>query len=194
MGIWLDIDIEFLRKRGLDTPADYADRISAMTFPEAAAYTKKRFGLHEDAADIMQEWNSMAVYAYGNTVQMKPGARDYLSALRERGVKLAVATSSIPDFYVPALRKHGIYDWFQVICTAEEAKRGKSHPDIFLLTAQRLGVAPKDCVVFEDILAAVKSAKSVGMTVCGVYDEASAKDWEQIKKYADYTIRDFREA
>ena len=59
---------------------------------------------------------------------------------------------------------------------------------------KKLGIAPHDCVVFEDILAAVESAKSIGMTVYGVFDKYSEADWEQIKQTADGTISDFRNA
>lgn len=194
MGVWLDIDVEFLKKRGLDTPDDYADRISAMTFSEAAAHTIKRFGLPDSEESIMREWNSMAAFAYGNTVQMKPHAKEYLAELKKRGAKLAIATSSVRELYEPALRKHGIYDWFDVICDASEAGYGKSRPDIFLLTAKKLGVSSGDCIVFEDILTAIKSAKSVGMTVYGVYDKSSEADWERVKQIADGVISDFRNA
>ena len=194
MGVWLDIDIAFLRKRGIAVPDDYADSISAMSFPEAAAYTIKRFGLPDSAGDLMREWNDMATYAYGHTVRMKPHAKEYLAALRGRGAKLAIATSSIPELYMPALRNHGIHDWFDAICDADEAGHGKSRPDIFLLAARKLGVRPRDCVVFEDILVAAKSAKGAGMTVYGVYDKASQADWEQIKNTADGAIFDFRDA
>jgi len=193
-GIWLEIDIRFLEKRGIALPPDYADEIAAMSFPEVAAYTKARFGLPDAVDDILAEWNSMAAYAYGSTVRMKPHARKYLSALRAMGARLAIATSSIPAFYEPALRRHGIFDWFEVICRAEEVGCGKSRPDIFLLTAQKLGVQPSECVVFEDLLPAVKSAKNIGMTVCGVYDEAAANDWEQIKTVADSAILSFEDA
>jgi HAD superfamily hydrolase (TIGR01509 family) len=194
MGVWSDIDIAFLRKRGIDACDDYTDRISSMSFPEAAAYTIKRFGLPDSAENIMREWNDMAMYAYGHTVGMKPHAKEYLAALREGGAKLAIATSSVPELYEPALNKHGIYDWFDVICDSNETGCSKSSPDIFLLAANKLGVQPRDCVVFEDILVAVKSAKSVGMTVYGVFDKASQADWEKIKETADGAILDFSDA
>ena len=194
MGVWLDVDVKFLKKRGIVMSDDYTDRISAMAFPEVAAYTIKRFGLPDSVESIMRECNEMAIFAYKNTVKMKLGAKEYLDKLQKRGVKLAVATSSTPELYEPALRNHGIYDWFDVICDASEVGCGKSRPDIFLITAKKLGVQPTDCIVFEDILAAVRSAKSVGMTVYGVYDESSAGDWEQIKQIADGVITDFRNA
>ena len=194
MDLWSDIGLCFLNKRGLTVPADYMDIIASMSFPEAAAHTIKQFGLPDSVTDLLQEWYDMAAYAYGHTLQMKPHAREYLFALRKRGAKLAMATSAVPPLYEPALRNHGIYDWFDIICCAEDVGCGKSQPDIFLLTADKLDVPPDECVVFEDILMAIKSAKSVGMTVYGVFDKASENDWEQIKKIADGVIYDFKEA
>jgi HAD superfamily hydrolase (TIGR01509 family) len=194
MGVWRDIDIEFLKKRGLAVPSGYAGRVSSMSFKEAAVYTINKFGLPDSVDGLLQEWNDRAAYAYGHTVQMKPHAKEYLLALQKRGVKLAVATSSVPALYKAALRKHGIYDWFDAICDADEVGCGKSKPDIFLLAAKKLNVSPGGCVVFEDVLMAVKSAKSAGMTVYGVYDKASATEWDQIKEAADGVIYDFQNA
>ena len=194
MGVWLNIDIEFLEKRGLAVPDDYFDKISSMGFSQIAAYTIERFHLPDTVDGLLREWSDMAAHAYGHTVQMKPHAKEYLFALRERGARLAIATSAIPELCDLALRAHGICDWFSVVCNSNEVGCGKSRPDVFLLAARKLGADPCECVVFEDILDAVKSAKSVGMTVCGVYDKASASDWDAIRGMADYAIADFRDA
>ena len=193
MGVWDDIDTAFLQKRGITVPPDYADAIAPMTFAETAAYTIERFGLSERPESLMREWRDMAIDIYSNSVELKPYAKELLLTLRERGVPLAVATSATEAVFRPALRRHGIHDLFDVICTSEEAGYGKTRPDVFLLTAKKLGVSPHDCIVFEDILAAIKSAKSVGMTVYGVYDEGSKHDWEEIKRTADGVIYDFRD-
>jgi len=194
LDVWHQVDIDFLRKRGISVPSDYANAISSMSFDEAAAYTIQRFELSDSVDGLKQEWIGMAEYAYGNTVRMKLYAKEYITMLKSRGEKLAIATSLFSNLLESALNNHGIYNYFDVICTTEEAGCGKSRPDVFLLTAKKLGVLPGDCIVFEDILEAVKSAKSIGMTVCGVYDKSSQTDWEQIKKNADYSIYDFKNA
>jgi beta-phosphoglucomutase-like phosphatase (HAD superfamily) len=194
MDVWGKIDVDFLQKRGIAVPSDYMDAISSMSFTECAAYTINRFNLSDSIDSLMREWTDMAAYAYGHTVLMKPYAKEYLSSLRERGAKLAVATSLSAELYEPALRGQGIYDWFHVICNSDEAGCGKSRPDVFLLAAKKLNVKACDCIVFEDILPAVKTAKDAGMKVCGVYDKAAANDWEQIKETADYVITDWRNA
>jgi beta-phosphoglucomutase-like phosphatase (HAD superfamily) len=194
MGMWDQIDVDFLAKRGIALPPDFMGAISAMTFHETAAYTIKRFALPDSADSLMCEWNDMASYAYGNTIRMKPYAKEYLITLRERGVKLAVATALFPELCDSVLRSNGIDSMFHAICNTAEVGYGKSQPDVFLLTAKELGVAPEDCLVFEDLLAAVKGAKSAGMSACAVYDKTSANDWEEIKKTADYAIIDFHGA
>ena len=194
MGVWDQIDIDFLAKRGIKLPADYMNAISSMTFHEAAAYTIKRFALRDSVDGLKREWNDMAAYAYGHTVRMKPCAKEYLMALRERGAKLAIATSMFVELCAPALRNNGIDNVFHAVCYTDETGHGKSRPDVFLLAAKRIGVTPGDCLVFEDILAAIKSAKSAGMGVCAVYDKSSENDWEEIKKAADYAIVDFHAA
>jgi len=194
MGIWLDVDEAFLKRRGLAVPADYAGEILAMGFREAADYTIKRFGLPDSAESVLREWGEMAAAAYGRPAPLKPGAREYLFEMRERGAKMAIATSALPDLCEIALRAHGIRDLFRAVCNTSEAGRGKSAPDVFLLAARRLGADPGGCVVFEDILAAVKSAKSAGMAVCAAFDEASRADWEEIRAAADWAIRGFGEA
>jgi len=194
MDVWHKIDIDFLLKRGISVPSDYANAISSMTFDEAAAYTIRRFELSDNIESLKQEWNDMAEYAYGHTVKLKPYAKEYLTILKDHGVKLAVATSLFSRLLELVLNNHGIYDYFDVICTTEEAGFGKSHPAVFLMTSEKLGVLPCDCLVFEDIFVAVKSAKSIGMAVCGVYDKSSYTDWEKIKELSDYVIFDFHNA
>jgi HAD superfamily hydrolase (TIGR01509 family) len=194
MSVWDQIDIDFLAKRNIAVPPGYADVVSSMTFHDAAAYTIKRFALPDSVESLISEWNDMAAYAYGHTVQLKPHAKEYLAALRERGAKLAIATTLSSELCAPVLRSNGIDHLFHAMCRTDEVGHGKTRPDVFLLAAKKLGVPPADCLVFEDILAAVKSAKSAGMSVCAVYDKSSENDWGEIQKIADYAVVDFNDA
>lgn len=194
MGLWEQIDAGFLTKRGLAVPPDYINAICSRSFPEAAAYTIERFHLPDSVEDLLAEWNGMAAHAYGHTVPLKPHAREYLKALKERGAKLAVATSLPRALYGPALRQHGLEPYFDAVCSTDEVAFGKTRPDVFLLAAKRLGVAPAECILFEDILQAVHSGKAAGMTVYGVLDEASKGDWDAIREAADGVVWDFRQA
>lgn len=194
MGIWEQIDIDFLAKRDITVPHDYIEKIAAMSPTEVARYTIDRFGLPDSVEGLIAEWDNMAAYAYGHTIPMKPYAREYLHALRERGARLAIATSLSSALYEPALKNHCLASMFDVICSTNEVGCGKTNPDVFLLAARKLGVRPEDCCVFEDIPEAIQSAKQVGMTVYGVYDEASKQQWTYIQQIADGALYDFSAA
>lgn len=195
MGVWDQVDIDFLAKRGIEVPADYMGKVAAMQFRQIAEYTIARFGLPDTPEALMQEWDDMARVAYSTVVEAKPHAVEYLSYLRRSGAKLAVATSLPPALREPAMKHVGIFDYFDQIVSVDDANDvGKDRPDVFLLAAGRLGVVPEQCTVFEDLLVAMRSAKSVGMRVWAIHDDSSDGDWPDICGLADGVLFDFSEA
>lgn len=195
MGVWDQVDIDFLAKRGIEVPADYMGKVAAMQFRQIAEYTIARFGLPDTPEALMQEWDDMARVAYSTVVEAKPHAVEYLSYLKRSGAKLAVATSLPPALREPAMKHVGIFDYFDQIVSVDDANNvGKDRPDVFLLAAGRLGVVPEQCTVFEDLLVAMRSAKSVGMRVWAIHDDSSDGDWPDICSLADGVLFDFSEA
>lgn len=195
MGVWDQVDIDFLAKRGIEVPADYMGKVAAMQFRQIAEYTIARFGLPDTPEALMQEWDDMARVAYSTVVEAKPHAVEYLSYLKRSGAKLAVATSLPPALREPAMKHVGIFDYFDQIVSVDDANDvGKDRPDVFLLAAGRLGVVPEQCTVFEDLLVAMRSAKSVGMRVWAIHDDSSDGDWPDIRGLADGVLFDFSEA
>lgn len=194
LGVWGEIDVKFLAKRGLEVSPDYADKISAMRFEDAARYTKERYGFSDTVEEILREWNELALREYSNNIKLKPFALGYLRKLRENGYILAVATTLIELLYTPVLKNNGIYEFFDFICSTDDIEKSKEHPDIYHHAAKNLGVSPEECVVFEDVYPAIQSAKSAGMTVYAVYDKYSEKYIDEIKELSDGIIYDFKDA
>ena len=195
MNLWHQIDKDCLAKRGISLPHnyhEYVDNTTPLNPLETAAYAIEFFGLSDTPEEIAKEWNELAADAYARTIPLKSHAKKYLQTLRARGTKMAIASSAPITLCMPALRNHGIDDLFDAVALSEEVGYGKIRPDVFLLATKRLGVNPKDCIMYEDNLTAIKTAKSIGMTVCAVYDEFSEKNWEEIKRISDYIIYDFK--
>lgn len=193
-GMWDKIDADFLGRRGFAVPEDYAQAICALSFPETAEYTIRRFGLTERPEAVMAEWSRMSEAEYRNSILLKDGARDYILRLRAAGVRLAVATTLTRELFEPCLSRNGIFGCFEAFFSAGADTCGKTGPEIFLRAARALDAPPEACVVFEDILPAVRSAKRAGMRVCGVADAASSRESGAIRAAADWYITDYASA
>lgn len=83
---------------------------------------------------------------------------------------VAIVTGGTPEVAVPSIKAAGLEDVFKIVVTPFDvpAGRGKPEPDMFLLAAQRMGVDPKRCLVFEDAEPGIRAARAAGMEVVRV--------------------------
>jgi beta-phosphoglucomutase len=94
------------------------------------------------------------------------GAKEYLLALRVRGVKIALGSASKNAEII--LQNLGVLGLFDAVIDGNKISKSKPDPEVFLLGAQAVGVAPAACVVFEDAAAGVEAAKAGGMYAVGI--------------------------
>ncbi len=193
MWMWKQIDIDYLARHGHQLPEDLQDCIEGMSFSETAVYFKERFSLSDPLDVIKADWNRMAYDIYVNEVPLKPGVWELLQYLREHGIRTGIATSNSKELLLAVLKSLGITEYFDELHTSCEVKRGKPAPDIYLLVAERLGVGPEQCLVFEDIIQGIYAGKAAGMKVCAVKDEFSVKQEPEKKASADRFISSFTE-
>lgn len=191
MGMWADIDKKFLGRRGIPVPDDYQKAVSVMRIHEATRYTIERFHLADSPEALEREWMDMANYEYVHNIQMKPGALKYLKSLRARGIRLGVLTSIARDSFEPVLRRCGAYELFETFTSATEAARGKAFPDVYMLAAERMGVKPCECVMYDDMADALRGARAAGMRTVCVYDAHSGVTREELGTIADMYMDGF---
>lgn len=193
IGVWIDIDIEFLKKRGAALTEEYGRATATMRMREAADYTVKLYRLDEKPEDIMAEWMEMARDRYAHKIGLIPYAREFLLELKGKGIPLGVATIGIKELYQPALERNGIAELFDVIVDGDMVRTGKESPDIYLKAAELLRVEPKRCVVFEDTSIGLRSASSSGFMTVGILDRGSRENHEEIKAICDVAAFDFKQ-
>ncbi len=109
-------------------------------------------------------------------VQYKPGAEQLLRFLKENDVKLALASGSSHASIEHHLKAVGATDYFDVVVSGADVPNGKPAPDVFLLTARKLGVDPRECYVIEDSQNGIKAAVCAGMRCIGVPDIVQFSD------------------
>jgi len=95
-------------------------------------------------------------------LQLLPCVADVVRELRERGLRLAIASSAVGDEIDEILRRLGVRDAFELIVDGAQVSRAKPDPEAYLVAAKKLGVAPERCVVFEDSHVGVLAAKRAG--------------------------------
>ena len=151
---------------------------------------RSRFKLTESVTELMEcDELFRSDYLHRlDTIPANDGLISLLSQIKSAGLKLAVATSSSPEIANLLLNKCGIASFFDAIVTTTEAGKSKPSPDVYLLAAQKIGVSPEYCIVFEDSPNGLSAAKSAGM-FCVVIQS----DSELIQKLskADYLIQSF---
>lgn len=193
MWVWRNIDIDFLSDIGQKLPADLQKCIEGMSFTETAEYFKKRFGIDDDVEDIKKKWNQMAYDKYTSEVRLKKGAKEFLERLKSDNIRIGIASSNSVTLIEGALKAEGVLEYFDAITTGCEAGAGKPAPDIYLLAAKKVGIAPSECLVFEDIPMGIMAGNSAGMTTVAVEDDYSHGMRKEKERLAKYFIEDYTE-
>lgn len=192
MWIWPSVDDDYLKKYNLRKPENFHEKMEGKSYTEVAQLFLDLFPeLSCTIDDVKQEWVDMTYEKYTTQVQMKEGAYEFITALREKGIKFGIATSNARELVDATLQALGIEELFDSVHTACEVAAGKPAPDVYLLVAEELGVAPEKCLVFEDVPMGILAGKNAGMKVCGVDDAFSKPQETRKKELADYYIYNY---
>ena len=120
-----------------------------------------------------------------------PGLVPFLEAAQELGIRMGVATAASPANMAFILDGLDLRKYFEAFTTAADVRRGKPDPEIFLLSAERLGVEPANSIVFEDAFFGFEAAKRAGMIAVGLTTVNSGEDIMRtgsvVEVHADYT-------
>jgi beta-phosphoglucomutase len=149
------------------TRADFAATFGRRN-PEIIQYL---FGNSFSDAEIAQLGDRKEVLyrdAAGKGVALLPGVRQLLEGLHRAGAKQAIGSSAPRANLDLILQLTGITPYLDAVVAMEDTERGKPDPQVFLVAAEKLGVAPSRCVVVEDAVAGVQASKAGGMKCIAV--------------------------
>ena len=153
--------------------ADY-QRYLGTTLEHTWADLAERYSLARGYADYAARYHREVTRSYEEDAELLPGAADLLQRLRERGLPIALASSSDRVWVDAAIHGLGIAARFDATVAGDEVSAGKPDPEIYLAAAAKLGVEPADCIAVEDAPAGIASARAAGMSVVAVRTEMTA--------------------
>lgn len=170
--LWHRAEIEILGGLGVPLQVDHCRQTKGMFVGEVTRYWFERFPWDGPAPDeVGTAIVDRVIELVDHEGQLLPGVESAVNLCQARGLSLAVASSSQYRLIEWVLARFGLRDLFDLVHSAEDEPFGKPHPAVFLTTAERLGVQPQRCLVWEDSPAGVLAAKAARMACVAVPEE-----------------------
>ena len=153
--------VEAGRQMGFEVPPAFCTAVSGSSGPDMERIVQTYFP-HIDYRAYIDLLFQISYAEQARHLPEKPGAQELVRYLKQQGCKLAVASSSHRDKIQSNLERTGLAEIFDVVVSGQDVTAGKPNPDIFLLAAQKLGLPPEDCYVFEDSFNGVRAGHAAG--------------------------------
>lgn len=141
----------------------------------------------EESTKYTLEKEALYREIYKPFIKPVPGLLNFLEILDQKNLPMAIATSGIQPNIDFMFENIPIKKYFKVVVNSSHITHGKPHPEIYLKVASLLNVPPKNCLVFEDAVVGINSAKAAGMKVIAV---ATTQTKEELS-IAEMIVDDF---
>lgn len=188
MEMWGNLDIKYLEGLGVTPDADFHRTVSTMTLVMAAEYIREKYNVVYTADEIIRQIMEIAGEYYRNKLVLKPCVSGLIKEFYSRGIKMVVATANEYELGMAALERNEISAYMEGLVTCTMAGASKERPDIYIKACELMELKCDECVVFEDSLFAIKTARNAGFDVIGVYDEAEKCNWKEICEITDSQV------
>lgn len=185
--------IEYLLSRHLPVPDNVLNGVFYRTSLASLAMAMKELHLDYDADEAWSEMTRRMRIHYANDVEGKPFAQDFLRMLTEKGVRCCVATAAPKEYAIEILDRLGFTPYLEHVYDNVEIGMKKESPAYFLRLAGLLGAAVDECMLFEDALYSIRSAREAGMRVTAIAEPCMRMDQTAIRELAERFVQDYRE-
>lgn len=169
--LWERTEKIMMAGKGLEYTPVYREKIVGLGQKDSAKLLKHTFSLSSEIEDIINERLSILLDIYDKELLLNYGLLDLLNDLTENNIRRALASSSPYKVIKFVLDKFDINKYYETVISGDFVESGKPEPDIYLYTANRLGLKPESCVVIEDSINGIISAKKAGMKCIAVPDK-----------------------
>jgi HAD superfamily hydrolase (TIGR01509 family) len=159
---------------GHEVTDDHQRAIMGHSIEATWAYLRETFNLEGPLDALVDAYDRELVRQLARITEPLPGVRDLVETLRERGVPIAVASSSLPTWIEALLGGIGLSEAFDALVSATMVAHPKPAPDIYVEAARRLGKPPERCIAIEDTPTGLASAKAAGMHTVQVRSSSTA--------------------
>lgn len=186
---WKELGKRYLGDENFSPSEEDDKAVRTMTMKEVVSLIHERYNIAESEEELFSVVNEIMVDFYGNSVELKPGVKEFLEHLYSKGTKMCIASATDSELINLAVKHCNIGKYFSKIISCATLGYGKDRPDIFLSAHNFLNAPVCDIWVFEDSLTAIKTAKKLGMQTVGIFDKNNYGQ-EEISKLSKIYIAD----
>lgn len=158
------------RDFGITIPEKILHAFVGCSIPNAMKMIDVAFGDPALTVKLFDRRHEIFDANWEDELALKPGAAEAIAAARERGLAVALATSSARDRAITSMEHFGLMDAFEATVFDEDIEHHKPAPDVYLVAAEHLGVEPVRCIAVEDSFNGVRAGAAAGMRVIMVPD------------------------
>ncbi len=155
-------------RHGIRVPEGFFDEFTGRSDRDVAEQAVRRHGDGSATAETVVAAKHALFTELRQQMTAVPGALDFLAAARARFAQLALTTSATRENQAFAFARFDLARFFDVVVTAEDIRRTKPDPEPYRVTVERLGCAAAECLVIEDSLNGILSARAAGCAVAGI--------------------------
>lgn len=188
MPYWGRAAREYLASKKAAIPDNFDEVTYSMDLNECADYMIHDIGIADKAENIIADVVNIMNYHYKTDIPLKYSMGRLLLKEKSVGSRMCIFTSSDKECAENAFDRLGLLDCFETVKTSYEINISKKKPESYLKVCELMNFKPQETYVYEDVYHGVLAAKKAGCKVVGVYDRASADQWDNIKNIADDII------
>lgn len=191
MHIWDVLSIHYLEHLHIQPQKDLLQSLKPLSLHEAAIYLKDTYHLSESLTDIQKGFMTQLEKEY-QSVTLKEGVIAFLEKCLQQNISMCILTANHRDITENVLKQFHMRHYFQSVISCEDIQYTKQDQRSYQYAAQTLNLPIDKCIVVEDALHAIVTAKKAGFYVKAIYDKANDSDWNQIVLTADQTYQSFQ--
>lgn len=192
MHIWKGIKYKYLDRLGLKLTKEDEAAFNGLYLRESLILAKERFNLDKSYEELLCDFFGYLKERYLTESEPKNDIIPFLEKLKEKGVRMGIATATGEPALEAVLKKYGMLDYFSAIYSTYTVGASKTEPKVYDVVLEKLGTDKNSTWVFEDALYAAKTAKANGYNVVGIYDKSEENN-EELKQLVDIYIRNYSE-
>lgn len=197
MYFWRDVLVDCVEQvHNVKFTKDERNALIYVPFHTLAEFSKETKDIDIKVKEVLEMCyeRMLKIYLSGE-IKIKPFVPEFLSQIKSKGAKIALATATKKDVCIPYLKFCGLYQYFDCIYTSfDDAKISKEKSSkIYDMALADINGTKEDTVIFEDTIDCIKTAKNNGYLVFAVSDICQGNTVDEIKRISDKFINTYKE-